>query len=371
MRHRTLYCHMVYESSKQKQIKIRMDLVHYAQKNGIKPTAKKFCCSKNTVKLWLKRHHYGGSSALIDRSKKPHCVPHQTSKEVEEQIIHARLQVPCYGPKRLKWFFDISASEGAIQRILKCHRLTRKRRKKYKVKNDLRAVKAHYQAFTHHQEDVKHLYDQPFYWPQMYKLNLPKYQYSLRDTKSGAICLGFGSEYSEFHSKLFTEKFLNHLKDYNIGLERVIIQTDNGGEFGGQKRNLSSPGFVNMIQEHFGAKHQYIPPGCSNANADVESIHSTIEQEFFDLENFTSREDFFRKAQVYQYFYNVVRPNFSKQGKTPVQILMEDRPEIDSKMILFPVIDLDQLFRVKCCPENLCKRGQPLPVLPGNKVNAL
>jgi len=78
-----------------KQIKIRMDLVHYAQKNGIKPTAKKFFCSKNTVKLWLKRHHYGGSSALIDRSKKPHCVPHQTSKEVEEQIIHARLQVPC------------------------------------------------------------------------------------------------------------------------------------------------------------------------------------------------------------------------------------------------------------------------------------
>jgi hypothetical protein len=53
-----------------------------------------------------------------------------------------------------------------------------------------------------------------------------------------------------------------------------------------------------------GAGHCYIPPGCSNANTDVERFHATVEREFFDLENFSCREGFFHKAQVYQSFYN-------------------------------------------------------------------
>jgi hypothetical protein len=97
----------------------------------------------------------------------------------------------------------------------------------------------------------------------------------------------------------------------------------------------------------FGAEHRYIPPGCSNANADVESFHATIEREFFDLESFTSRENFFHKAQVYQSFYNFARPNFSKGGKPPLQILLEDSPEISPAVLNFPVYDLDALFRQK------------------------
>ena len=47
MRSRTIYCHMVYQGSKQKQLDIRKCLVEYAQKYGIKATSKKFDCSKN------------------------------------------------------------------------------------------------------------------------------------------------------------------------------------------------------------------------------------------------------------------------------------------------------------------------------------
>lgn len=79
----------------------------------------------------------------------------------------------------------------------------------------------------------------------------------------------------------------------------------------------------------------------------VESFHSTIELEFFDLESFKSKEDFFRKATVFQSFYNFVRPNFSKKGKPPLQIFIEDYPGISPAILNFPVYDLDAVFRQK------------------------
>jgi len=117
-----------------------------------------------------------------------------------------------------------------------------------------------------------------------------------------------------------------------------------------------------MIEHH--AQHQYIPPGCSNANADVESFHATIEFEFFDLESFSSRDEFFKKVQVYQSFYNFTRPNFSKKGRTPIQILLEDRPDISPEVLNFPVYDLDALFRQKMEVFSTKEGGQYVQKLP-------
>jgi hypothetical protein len=119
-------------------------------------------------------------------------------------------------PNRLRIFFPITTSEGAVKRILQEHDLTRKERKKYQRRNDLRQAKAKYTALTHHHEDTKHLYDIPGYWPQMKKLGLAKYQYTIRDTKSGFMALGYGSECSEIYAELFTEAYINHLKKYKI-----------------------------------------------------------------------------------------------------------------------------------------------------------
>ena len=47
------------------------------------------------------------------------------------------------------------------------------------------------------------------------------------------------------------------------------------------------------------------------------------------------------------YFYHFVRPNFSKNGKTPLQIILEDHPRINSRVLNLPVYDLDTLFRQK------------------------
>lgn len=175
------------------------------------------------------------------------------------------------------------------------------------------------------------------------------------------VILGFANEYSELYSSMFTSHYLDWLKSFDVDLTEVIIQTDNGSEFGGGAQRYFKPeGFVDIIEGKYGAKHNYIPPRMSNANADVESLHDTIEEEFFNLEHFKNRNDFFTKVQMYQNFYNFVRPNFSKKAKTPLQIITEDQYNINPSILFIPVVDLDKLFRIKFFPE---ERGQHVPTL--------
>lgn len=336
----------------------RLHVVRHAQRHGNKATAREYGCSKNTVKLWRRRFEEEGTSGLNDKRDVPRDIPHKTTKAEEKYIEKCRQKVPCYGPQRLRLFFGVKRSEGAIKRILKEHGLTRTKRKKYHKQNDLRDVKAKYKALTHHQEDTKHLYDIPRYWPQMKILGLPKYQYTIRDTKSGFMALGYGSECSEIYAELFTEAYIRHLKRYDVEPFELKLQSDNGIEFGGTRRKAVDYGYVYMIEERYGARHGYIPPGMKNANADVESAHGLIESEFYDIEDFGSKVEFFRKAQLYQNFFNIIRPNFSKDGKTPWEIISEDRPKISPDVLLFPVVDIDALFRFKF---SIPSRGQIIP----------
>ena len=117
-------------------------------------------------------------------------------------MVEARKRVPSFGPIRLKEWFDLKPSKNAIGRILKDHGLTKPKRKKRHKQADLREVKARYPALTHLQMDVKYLWDISQYWPQMQALGLPKYEYTIRDTKSGALFLGFGHQVTVTYASL-------------------------------------------------------------------------------------------------------------------------------------------------------------------------
>ena len=52
--------------------------------------------------------------------------------------------------------------------------------------------------------------------------------------------------------------------------------------------------FTHTIEEDFGATHRVVP-GCPNAQAEAESLHSRIEPEFFDIEDFAGPFDFWNK----------------------------------------------------------------------------
>jgi len=336
---------------------LRLEICKFARTSGIRAAARHFACARNTVRLWLRRFEQQGPAGLKELSRAPKTCPHKTSPHHEKKVLEARRQSN-FGPQRLKEDFGLKPSLGAISRIIRQHGLAKKRRKKSQKKNDLRKIKARYKAFERVQADTKPLFDIANYWPQMKRLKLPLHQYTHRDVKSGALFIDYGNELSATYACLASKRILQHLKKWNVSLEQIILSTDNGSEFGGTERQERDRGYHALIQ-NFLANHRFLPPATPNAHADVESSHHFIEAEFFDLETFRHRADFFEKARTYQRWWNFARANYSKEGKTPAQILEEQG--INPACLLLPPADLDSMFRHSHGPPQV---GQNLPVAP-------
>lgn len=365
----TTYSMAMKGTSKAHRLRFKQQVVRYAQVHGIKPCKHKFGIARNTIRTWIRRYDEEGINGLLDKRAGPKTIPHKTSSSVERQVIAIRKRVPCYGAKRIKHFFAPPCGQNAIQRIIKQNNLTKKRRKKHQKKQDLREVKSLYRVFTHLQYDLKHLRDIPCYWAQMKLFDLPRFQYTVRDTRSGWVFLGYSNELSELNARVMIDYVINFMKSaIPISLQDILVQTDNGAEFSGTGRRVKTATFVRTLLEDIGVNHAYIPAGCCNANADVESFHNTIEEEFFDLTIVNSRNDFFRKVETYRLWYNLERPNYSKKCHSPLDIVNTEYPnEIDQgKLIRISAIDLDKIALIT--PE---MRGQSIPNFPDKQISAI
>lgn len=354
--------YLTYSVGKGKEypFEFKMKAVFAADELGIKPTARKFKVAVNTIRSWVRRHRKNGKKGLKGRRQGPKNIPHKISADLEEQIVSIRKRCPCFGPLRIKYFYDhITCSLGAIQRVIRSHNLTRKRKKAYQKRRDLRAVKAKRPSMTHLQMDVKHLYDIPCYWEQLKPKGLPKYQYTVRDTKSGMLFLGYSDELSELNARTMIDYVLDEMKpDLPFDISKLTVQTDNGTEFSGLAKKFETARFVQMIEKTHGANHVYIRPGHCNAQADVESSHELIETEFFDLTRFADRDDFFRKVESYRLYFNFLRPNFNKGIKTPQQICANDwNRSVSYNYSLIKTLDLDKISNFSY------QRGQTKPNL--------
>jgi len=79
----------------------------------------------------------------------------------------------------------------------------------------------------------------------------------------------------------------------------------------------------------------------------VETVHSLIEAEFYEIESFADRDDFMQKVCSYQLFFNLQRPNTYKENKSPWQLAQEKRPDILKETLMLPPVDLDALLNKK------------------------
>ncbi len=173
------------------------------------------------------------------------------------------------------------------------------------------------------------------------------------------LFLGFSDELSELNARTMIDYVLRRLRS-QMPDKKIIVQTDNGVEFGGTTRHFEKSPFCQAVQAH-GGEHLFIPPKLCNANGDVESLHNLIETEFFDIAKFESREDFIRKAESYRLFFNLERPNSYKGGKTPWLIAQQDWADNDlaSYAAIIETVDLD-----KMTVTGYSKRGPGLPNSP-------
>jgi hypothetical protein len=119
-------------------------------------------------------------------------------------------------------------------------------------RRDLRKIKSQMKPFFKLQIDVKELDDIEKYWLQMIRLNLPKFQYSAREQKTGTAFYAYAYSNNSVNAALFAGYISNHLEKLGIELELIVYQTDNGSEFIGNVRKKGESAFQIVVEEEFG-----------------------------------------------------------------------------------------------------------------------
>ena len=230
-------------------------------------------------------------------------------------MVQLRKTLPTFGARRLIREFDLRIGHNALERIWHEHGLIEKRRRKYQRKQDLARIKAQWALFQQISADTKDLDDIPRYWQQAQRLQLPLIQYTAREVRSGLLFWAFAQDRSASASAVFAARIQQHLDRYGVSLRNLVWQTDNGGEFKGP--------FPQALGD---SQHLRIPPAAHTYQSDVETVHRLEEDEFFDLEDFSSRGDFLAKTHTYQLYFNLVRPNSHKQNCSPGKSSSASRP---------------------------------------------
>ncbi len=317
----------------------RLRLVHSARQRGLKPTARLFATTVPTVRKWLRRYNQQGPSGLLEQSRAPHHQPRKTSPAIQQQVVALRQQLPTFGARRLIREFDLPLSHRALERIWRAHGLLKKRRRKYQRKQDLAHIKAQWALFQQISADTKDLDDIPRYWPQAQQLGLPTIQYTAREVRSGLLFWAFAERRTAAASAVFAARIQQHLDRYGVSLRDLVWQTDNGSEFiGGHDKSGKPTGFPAEMRD---SQHVRIPPAAHTYQSDVETVHRLEEDEFFDLETFSSRGDFLAKVHTYQLYFNLARPNSHKDHQTPWQIIERLAPHSPLELCLLPPVFLD------------------------------
>jgi len=157
------------------------------------------------------------------------------------------------------------------------------------------------------------------------------------------LFLGYSDELTLAHATVFAERIRRHLRACGLEAAPVTWQTDNGSEFIGSGQAKGPSAFTVAI-ETAGAAHRTIPVRQHRYQADVETVHSLMETEFYEIEAFPDRDHFLRQAAAFNLWFNVARRNSAKENNTPWELVQEKRPYAAPLLPLLAPVFLDQLL---------------------------
>lgn len=355
------YYDIMRESKDPRQLRYQMVLS--VEKRGIKATARSFRTSKNTVRKWHRRWQELGYRGLEELSRRPHHSLNATPPAERRKLVAFKKTYHRLGAEAIKTIEGLRRSSRTIRKIWREEGVSsRARRKKHRTKQNLRAAKRAWDLFQQIGEDTKYLDDIPEYYLQMMARGLPRFQYTARDVTSGFLFLGFAQELSLTNTTLFADYLNRELTSLGADLSRTKRQTDSGAEYIGGVFAKHPSSYTTVIESIPGQAHTTIPPAAYTWQADVETIHSLMEREFYEIEHFTDPHDFLQKAYSYQLFFNLVRPNSYKENKTPWQIAQEKQPGISKAIALIPPVLIEDLLEMKL--ENPPRRGHDVSSTP-------
>ena len=319
---------------------------YYAHNKNATRTARAFGTKRQTVIKWVRRYEAEGRQGLADRSRAPRTTPaHKTPREIENAIIAlVRNKKYRIGQDRIRMELpdDMKVSTATINRILHTHNLIKKRKRKYHKQRQCAQYKKTLRAVRNWQVDVKELRDIPNVVALVEAGILPNFQYTARDQVTGAMFVAYAWEHSLINSVRFVSTLFEHLKCYGIHSSEVTIQTDNGSEFIGSIHAKEPSLFTTVIEHTYHGRHHTIPVGKKEWQGVVESAHGRIEYEFYDVERFSSLDEFLSKAYTYVLYWNLDRKKLSNK-KSPMMLIREKCHILDTSVADFRPFMLDSM----------------------------
>lgn len=328
-----------------KLVEKRLDLVRFANDNGIKVTARFYSCSKNTVKKWCRRYAVYGIAGLKDKSRRPH---HSPKRIKDDDII--KIKETCDYAKERKKYITVNNvrkrtkikiySDVTINRYINksCGKIRNSKHIQPKF-GDV-SWKSKLKPFQLWQIDIKYLTDINNLKPYFDKNNprkLAKYQITARDVATGFPIVAYCNEKSSTYTKMFLEKILyEFLKQFDeLDLKSITIQTDNGNEFTNKYKKTygKSPkesNFTLYVYCKF-KKHKLNPPGCPTYDSDVESFHWSIERDCLAWDDITDNNSLIKYTT--EYITNYINTEIRTRGYSPLDKI-KTAYEIDN--IIFP-----------------------------------
>ncbi len=149
--------------------------------------------------------------------------------------------------------YDLYPSNMAIHRVLKQNGKIEGRRKKWREKQDLWNIKQTFKTLeTKLQLDAKNLIDIPKYYYYYKLLGLPKWQFTLRDVKSGSTFISYMTTEDGLRASTFMVYVFEHLKRYGIDPATTTIQMD-GASYAMNLKSLKVSEFQKLIENTYGA----------------------------------------------------------------------------------------------------------------------
>jgi transposase len=323
---------------------LRYEMVRFAREHGVKPAARAFHTTPKTVRKWLSRWQPGSLQGLTDHSRAPRHPHRGISPRQRRRVIALKRQLPSWGAVRLKDDYNLAISAKSIRRIWRAEGLLKRKRRKHATKHSLRAVKAQWRLFEQVDLDTKDLDDIPELYPQIRRHRLPLIQYTARDVTSGLMFVAYAQERSLACATCFAELLITHLDRCGVPRGNNRWQTDNGSEFIGSWNARHQSAFTRSVEATEGLTHHLIPSGAHTWQADVETVHRLIEDEFYEVESFHSRADFLAKATTYNWWFNVARKNSGKENQTPWHIIHQRDRSIAPQVTLWQPVFLDEII---------------------------
>jgi hypothetical protein len=186
-------------------------------------------------------------------------------QELEKAIVEYH-NTHGYGCEMIKLNMDDNLpSAVTIHRILKDNGKVGKTRA-YKRKRKARRLKKKLKPFEKWQLDTKYLTDIPNLITLQAKGLAPKYEYTLRDMKTGTTFLGFGFKERSLNETLsFLTLALYHMQLHGIDTHYVTIQSDNGSEILGHIDKKERYKIEELVEDKFGGTFDTIPPKALNS----------------------------------------------------------------------------------------------------------